>query len=88
MLESGPIRGQKVLIARAAGGGQDPVTDQGSAMSWLAARLKSLDINNVHLTIYSEMRHETLNEIGRWLGIGMADLAAALAELAGYTHGR
>ena len=47
------------------GGGQDPATDQGRAMSWLAGRLKDLDINNVHLTIYPEMRHETLNEIGR-----------------------
>ena len=34
-------------------------------MTWLAATLKSLNITNVHLTIYPEMRHETLNEIGR-----------------------
>lgn len=55
----------KDLPINLVGGGQDPATDRGVAMSWLAARLKSLDINNVHLTIYPDMRHETLNEIGR-----------------------
>ena len=55
----------KDLPINLVGGGQDPATDQGRAMSWLAGRLKDLDINNVHLTIYPEMRHETLNEIGR-----------------------
>ena len=55
----------KDLPVSLVGGGQDPATDRGSAMSWLAARLESLGIKNVHLTIYPEMRHETLNEIGR-----------------------
>ena len=55
----------KDLPINLVGGGQDPATDRGGAMSWLAARLRDLDINNVHLTIYPEMRHETLNEIGR-----------------------
>jgi len=61
----------KELPINLVGGGLDPTTDRGSAMSWLAARLKSLDINNVHLTIYPEMRHETLNEIGREQAITM-----------------
>ena len=61
------------------GGGQDPATDQGRAMSWLAARLKRLDIKNVHLTIYPEMRHETLNEFGREQAMSMlADWADAV----------
>jgi alpha-beta hydrolase superfamily lysophospholipase len=55
----------KQLPINLVGGGQDPATDKGQAMSWLAARLKSLDITNVHLTIYPDMRHETLNELGR-----------------------
>jgi len=55
----------KDLPINLVGGGQDPATDRGTAMSWLAAQLKSLDIKNVHLTIYPEMRHETLNEFGR-----------------------
>jgi alpha-beta hydrolase superfamily lysophospholipase len=55
----------KGLPVNLVGGGQDPATDRGGAMSWLAARLNALDIKNVHLTIYPEMRHETLNEIGR-----------------------
>jgi alpha-beta hydrolase superfamily lysophospholipase len=61
----------KDLPINLVGGGQDPATDRGQAMSWLAARLKSLDINNVHLTIYPEMRHETLNEIGREQAMAM-----------------
>lgn len=55
----------KDLPINLVGGGQDPATDQGRAMSWLAGRLKNLDIKNVHLTIYPDMRHETLNEFGR-----------------------
>lgn len=61
----------KTLPINLVGGGQDPATDQASAMSWLAMRLKSLGINNVHLTIYPEMRHETLNEIGREQAMAM-----------------
>lgn len=53
------------------GGGQDPATDKGQAMRWLASRLESLDIKNVHLTIYPAMRHETLNEIGREQAMSM-----------------
>lgn len=55
----------KDLPVNLVGGGQDPATGGGRAMTWLAGRLGSLGIKNVHLTIYPEMRHETLNEIGR-----------------------
>lgn len=55
----------KGLPVNLVGGGQDPATEDGRAVTWLAARLKSLDIKNVHLTIYPDMRHETLSEPGR-----------------------
>jgi alpha-beta hydrolase superfamily lysophospholipase len=61
----------KDLPINLVGGGQDPATDRGQAMTWLAGRLKSLDINNVHLTIYPDMRHETLNEFGREQAMSM-----------------
>ena len=61
----------KDLPINLVGGGQDPATDKGSAMSWLASRLKGLDIKNVHLTIYPDMRHETLNEFGREQAMSM-----------------
>lgn len=60
------------------GGGQDPATDHGRAMTWLADRLGELDITKVHLTIYPEMRHETLNEFGR---------EQAMASLADWADG-
>jgi len=47
------------------GGGRDPATGKGQAMRWLARRLVSMGFLNVGLTIHAEMRHETLNEIGR-----------------------
>lgn len=47
------------------GGGEDPATDRGAAMRWLAGRLRTSGFTNVHLTIYPEMRHETLHETGR-----------------------
>lgn len=55
----------KALAIDLVGGGQDPATENGRAMEWLAARLWRSGITNVHLTIYPGMRHETLNEHGR-----------------------
>ena len=55
----------KSLPVHIAGGGQDPATDNGQAMVWLAGRMKSLGMTAVTLTIHADMRHETLNEIGR-----------------------
>jgi alpha-beta hydrolase superfamily lysophospholipase len=59
------------LPVNLVGGSQDPATDKGQAMRWLAGRLESLDIKNVHLTIYPDMRHETLNEFGRGQAMSM-----------------
>lgn len=47
------------------GGGRDSATDNGRAMVWLARRMQSLGMTRIGLTIHDEMRHETLNEIGR-----------------------
>jgi alpha-beta hydrolase superfamily lysophospholipase len=55
----------KTLPVHLVGGGKDPVTRGGETMRWLARRLTSLGIDATDLTIYEDMRHETLNEIGR-----------------------
>jgi len=55
----------KTLPVHLVGGGKDPVTQGGQTMRWLARRLTSLGINATDLTIYEDMLHETLNEIGR-----------------------
>lgn len=46
------------------GGRQDPATDHAKAVEWLANRLKSMGFSHMTATIYPDMRHETLNEIG------------------------
>jgi alpha-beta hydrolase superfamily lysophospholipase len=56
------------------GGGEDPATDQGKAVLWLAKHLKKAGFSNVTAQIYREMRHETLNEITSDAAI--ADFAA------------
>ncbi|HBF29126.1 alpha/beta hydrolase [Rhizobium sp.] len=55
----------KSLPIHLVGGGQDPATDKAAATRWLAERLRNSGFNHVTLKIYDEMRHETLNEIGR-----------------------
>src|SRR5690606_27299893 len=45
----------KDLPVNLVGGGEDPATDRGRAMTWLATRLERLDIKKVHLTIYPDM---------------------------------
>ena len=71
----------KDLPVNLVGGGQDPATDQGRAMTWLAERLRARNITNVHLTIYPEMRHETLNEFGRQRAMDMlADWADGIVS--------
>lgn len=47
------------------GGGQDPATDNAKAVQWLSRRLARLGFSAVTTRIYPDMRHETLNEIGR-----------------------
>lgn len=46
------------------GGGQDPATDGGKAVIWLANHLKAHGFSRITTQIYQDMRHETLNEIG------------------------
>lgn len=55
----------KTLPVHLVGGGKDPVTKGGETMRKLARQLTSLGMNATNLTIYEDMRHETLNEIGR-----------------------
>ncbi|MDO6963546.1 alpha/beta fold hydrolase [Rhizobium alvei] len=52
------------LPVNLVGGGEDPATNGGRAMTWLAERMRSLGMMNVQLTLYPGMRHETLNEVG------------------------
>lgn len=47
------------------GGGEDPATSKGDDMLWLEKQLKKVGARRVTTTVYSDMRHETLNEIGR-----------------------
>jgi alpha-beta hydrolase superfamily lysophospholipase len=68
----------KTLPVNLVAGGADPATENGRAIEWLDKRLKSLGITNVHLTIYPEMRHETLKEFGR---------EHAMAQLADWADG-
>ncbi|MDI7863759.1 alpha/beta hydrolase [Rhizobiaceae bacterium n13] len=64
---------RKDLPIHLVGGGQDPATDRGSAIAWLANHLKNAGFSNITVKIYQDMRHETLNEVGR---------DAAIAEFA------
>lgn len=44
------------------GGGQDPATGKGRAVTWMAKHMRSCGLKDVTGRIYDEMRHETLNE--------------------------
>lgn len=44
------------------GGGEDPATENGEAMLWLQARMKTAGLRKVTTTIYPHARHETLND--------------------------
>ncbi|PZM13666.1 alpha/beta hydrolase [Rhizobium tubonense] len=46
------------------GGGKDPATEWGKAVTWLANHLKRHGFSHITTEIYPDMRHETLNEIG------------------------
>lgn len=63
----------KQLPIHLVGGGRDPATDNGKAVTWLSNHLKAAGFSRITTQIYQDMRHETLNEIG-------AD--AAIAEFA------
>ncbi|MBR0555060.1 alpha/beta hydrolase [Ciceribacter sp. L1K23] len=55
----------KLMPIHLVGGGQDPATRNAADVRWLAKRLRHEDFRNVTMRIYEEMRHETVNEIGR-----------------------
>ncbi|OLP44475.1 alpha/beta fold hydrolase [Rhizobium oryziradicis] len=55
----------KTLPIHLVGGGQDPATAKAAATRWLFERMKQSGLRHVSLKIYPDMRHETLNEIGR-----------------------
>ncbi|RKE84282.1 alpha/beta hydrolase [Rhizobium sp. AG855] len=55
----------KGLPVYLVGGGQDPATNKGREIRWLGRRMMDAGMTQVTTTIYDEMRHETLNEIGR-----------------------
>jgi alpha-beta hydrolase superfamily lysophospholipase len=54
----------KDLPIHLVGGAEDPATDGGKAVIWLANHLKRQGFSRITTEIYGEMRHETLNEVG------------------------
>lgn len=55
----------KTLPVHLVGGAEDPATDKGKAVTWLAGRMRQAGFGNVTLEILPGTRHETLNEINR-----------------------
>jgi alpha-beta hydrolase superfamily lysophospholipase len=55
----------KTLPINLVGGGEDPATNKGLAVSWLADRLKKNGLSNINFKIYKDARHETLNDFDR-----------------------
>ncbi|HXV29758.1 MAG TPA: alpha/beta hydrolase [Sinorhizobium sp.] len=53
------------LPVHLVGGGADPSTEHGAAIRWLGQRMKARGMTDVTTIIHEDMRHETLNEIGR-----------------------
>ena len=56
---------KKDMPIHLVGGGQDPATNGAKAITWLSKRLTTAGFSRTACTIYPDMRHETLNEIGR-----------------------
>lgn len=63
----------KSLPVMLVGGGQDPVTANGTAIEWYSKRLSDVGFKSVETRIYKNLRHETLNETA-------ADALAAMDE--------
>ncbi|KQY27073.1 alpha/beta fold hydrolase [Rhizobium sp. Root482] len=55
----------RALPIHLVGGGEDPATNGGREIRWLAKRLQALGFSRVSTRVYPTMRHETLNEIDR-----------------------
>ena len=58
------------------GGEKDPATDGGETVRNLERRMRRMGFSNLVSTIYSETRHESLNELNR--DVIMADFAVWL----------
>ena len=52
----------KTMPIHLVGGGQDPATGNGRAVTWMASHLRGLGFEHVTGRIYDGLRHETLNE--------------------------
>lgn len=55
----------QTLPIHLVGGGEDPATNGGREISWLAGRMQEAGLKHVTTVVYPTMRHETLNEIER-----------------------
>jgi len=53
------------LPVHLVGGGADPSTGSGAVVRWLGDRMRARGMTEVAVVIHEDMRHETLNEIGR-----------------------
>lgn len=69
----------KALPVHLIGGADDPATDKGEALRWLAGEMKKTGMNEVSLQVLTETRHETLNEINR--DRSMADFVSWLDKV-------
>ncbi|MEM5474304.1 alpha/beta hydrolase [Hoeflea sp. AS60] len=55
----------KTLPVHLIGGAEDPATDKGEAVTWLAEEMQKAGLTNVTKQILAGTRHESLNEINR-----------------------
>ncbi|MCY0147911.1 alpha/beta hydrolase [Hoeflea sp. G2-23] len=55
----------KTLPVHLIGGAEDPATDQGKAVEWLAAQMRKTGLADITAAVLPETRHETLNDVGR-----------------------
>ena len=55
----------KTLPIHLIGGAEDPATDKGAAVTWLAEKMAKAGLTNVTAEILADTRHETLNENNR-----------------------
>lgn len=61
---------RKDLPLHLAGGGEDPATNGGREVLWLAEQLRKTGFSNVTTKTWPQTRHETLNDTVRSLAIG------------------
>jgi alpha-beta hydrolase superfamily lysophospholipase len=55
----------KALPIHLIGGAEDPATNKGEAVTWLAEQMQKSGLSDVTVEILAGTRHETLNEINR-----------------------